>query len=54
MPTPIHFAFGGGLSAAALVALVALVALIALVGPFILLAAAILPCLDLSCLEEAA
>lgn len=54
MPTPINLAFGGGLSAAALAALTALVALVALVGPFILLAAAILPCLDLSCLEEAA
>ncbi len=31
-----------------------LVALVALVGPLILIAGAILPCLDLSCLEEAA
>ena len=51
MPTPFHFAIGGGLTAAAVVALIALVALI---GPFILIAGAILPFLDLSCLEEAA
>ncbi len=50
MPSSLHFITFGGLCA---LALLLLLLALAVVGPLFFVAAAIVPCLDLSCLGEA-